>query len=166
MKSKGLVNIFINDNSNLLKQIEKFGNRNTLIIFDDMLNTSNMKQIAELYSVQIRHRNLNSIFLTQKLFINDDFFRQISQNSDYFVVFKNPRNSTDIRTLSSQMSGSNELLQIYEAATQAPYSYLFINLTQECIPHVRFLSALFKNDYVVETFISSECPISEYEGNL
>ncbi len=125
-----------------------------------------MRQIAELYSVQIRHRHLNSIFLTQKLFVNDEYFRQISQNSDYFVLFKNPRNSRDIRTLSSQMSGNNELLQIYEAATKAPYSYLFINLTQECLPHVKFLSSLFKNKFVVETFIPSDCSIREYEGDL
>jgi hypothetical protein len=166
MKEKGLVNIFIKDNSDLLDQIKRHANINSLIIFDDMINTSNMKQIAELYTVQIRHRNLNAIFLSQKLFISDDFFRQISQNSDYFVVFKNPRNSTDIRTLSSQMTGNNQLLQIYEAATKEPYSYLFINLTQECIKHVKFLSALFKIDFVVQTYVSSDCPINDYEGEL
>jgi len=166
MKSKGLVDLFIKDNSELISQVKKHGTKNSLIIFDDMINTSNMRQIAELYTVQIRHRNLNAIFLTQKLFINDEFFRQISQNSDYFVVFKNPRNSTDIKTLSSQMSGGDEVEQIYEMATKKPYSYLFINLTQECLPHVKFLGAIFKNNSVVETYISNECSVINYEGEI
>ena len=82
------------------------------------------------------------------MFVNCEHFRQISQNCDYFAIFKNPRNSSEIRTLAQQMTPGNLILvQIYMEATKMPFSYLFINLTQECDPRVKYLSNLF-NEFV------------------
>ena len=75
------------------------------------------------------------VFLTQRMFVNDESFRKISQNYYYFCIFKNPRNSSKIRTLAQQMTPGNMILvQIYMEATKGPHSYLFINLTQFLIP--------------------------------
>ena len=162
MKKEGVVDMFIKENDDILDEIKTNTCSNILVIFDDMLNSDHLKSIAELYTVQIRHCNLNAIFLTQKLFVNNEYFRQISGNSDYFVLFKNPRNTTDIRVLSGQMTpGSNELVQIYNKATEKPYSYLFVNLTQSCPHHLRFLSCLFKDNYIVNVYITSDCSIDE-----
>ena len=94
------------------------------------------------------------VFITQKMFVNCEYFRQISQNCDYFAIFKNPRNSSEIRTLAQQMTPGNLILfQIYMEATKMPFSYLFINLTQECDPRVKYHSDLcnqFINVYVVD----------------
>ena len=93
------------------------------------------------------------IFLSQRMFVNNEYFRQISQNSDYFCVFKNPRNSSEIRTLAQQLTpGSLELVSIYQQATKEPFSYLFINLTQECDEDIKFLSDLFASDHCVKVF--------------
>ena len=92
--------------------------------------------------------NIYFVFLTQRMFVNDESFRQISPNCDYFCIFKNPRNSSEIRTLAQQMTPGNMILvQIYMEATKGPFSYLFINLTQECDPKMKYLSDLFE-DYV------------------
>ena len=83
-------------------------------------------------------------FLGQRMFVNDEYFRQISQNCDYFCLFKNPRNSSEIRTLAQQMTpGNMVLVDIYQDATERPFTYLFINLTQECNAEVKCLSNLF-----------------------
>ena len=37
------------------------------------------------------------------------------------------------------------LVQIYMDATRGPFSYLFINLTQECDPNVKFISDIFND---------------------
>ena len=96
------------------------------------------------------------IFLTQRMFVNDKYFRQISQNCDYFFIFKNPRNSSEIQTLAQQITpGSLHLIKIYIEATRDPFSYLFINLTQECQPEVKFLSQLFNKDHTVKSFVES-----------
>ena len=67
----------------------------TLIIFDDLIGSSSLKEIANLFTVDARHMNMSLVFLTQRMFVNDESFRQISQNCDYFVLFKNPRNSSE-----------------------------------------------------------------------
>merc|ERR1711888_212236 len=55
-----------------------------------------------------------------------------------------PRNSSEIRALAQQMTPGNLILVgIYLEATKGPFSYLFINLTQECSPSVKYLSNLF-----------------------
>ena len=83
------------------------------------------------------------------MFVNDESFRQISQNCDYFCIFKNPRNSSEIRALAQQIPPGNMILvQIYMDATKTPFSYLFINLTQECDANVKFISDIF-NDLCV-----------------
>ena len=98
--------------------------------------------------------NISMAFLSQKMFVNCEHFRQISQNCDYFAIFKNPRNSSEIRTLAQQMTPGNLILvQIYMEATKMPFSYIFINLTQECDPRVKYLSDLFNqfiNVYLVD----------------
>ena len=41
--------------------------------------------------------------------------------------------------------GNLILVQIYMEATNGPFSYVFINPTQECDPWVKFLSDIFYN---------------------
>ena len=107
--------------------------------------------------------NVSLVFLTQRMFVNDESFRQISQNCDYFVLFKNPRNSSEIRSLAQQITPGNLILvDIYIEATKSPFSYLFINLTQECHPHVKYLSNLFNG---IQTYIPIEKTFRKIRGN-
>ena len=83
-----------------------------------MIGSSSPKSIANLFTVDARHMILSMVFLTQKMFVNDESFRQISQNCGYFAIFKNPRNSSEIRALAQQMTPGNMILvQIYMDAT-------------------------------------------------
>ena len=148
---------FIEDNDMIIEQIKDF-NVPALVIFDDMLNSENLKAVAQLFTVFGRHLNLCLAFLTQRLFNNNEFFRQISQNSDYITVFKNPRNSREIRTLASQITPKTlELLTIYQKATKDPYSYVLINLTQEGLPQLKYISNVFAKNHVVNVYVSTSC---------
>ena len=70
-----------------------------------------------MFTVDARHMNMSIVFLTQKMFVNCNHFRHISQNCDYFCIFKNPRNSSEIRALAQQMTPGNLILvQIYMGA--------------------------------------------------
>lgn len=148
--------IFLIDNENIIDQVKQLNS--AFVIFDDMLNSSNLKAVAELYTVHGRHLNLSLAFLSQKLFLNNDYFRQISQNSDYICVFKNPRNSSEIRSLAMQITPQTlDLLDIYKKATILPFSYLLINLTQECIPQLKYLSNIFNETHITSVFVLSNC---------
>ena len=141
----GMVNVFIKDNSSILEQIKTHATGELVfIIFDDMLNSNSLPDIAHLFTVDGRHMNLSMAFLTQIMFVNNEHFRQISQNCDYFCLFKNPRNSVEVRTLAQQLTpGRLDLIQIYNQATEAPFSYLFINLTQNCPPEVKYIYLIY-----------------------
>ena len=154
---KSLVHVFMEDDDHIVEKIKQYANGiPILVVFDDMLNSKSLSNLAPLFTVDGRHMNMSLVFLTQRMFVNDEYFRQISQNCDYFFIFKNPRNSSEIRTLAQQVTpGSLHLIKMYIEATKDPFSYLFINLTQECQPKVKFLSQLFDKDHVVKSFVES-----------
>ena len=103
--------------------------KSILVVFDDMINSKSLSTLAALFTVDGRHMNMSLMFLTQRMFVNDEYFRQISQNCDYFVVFKNPRNSSEIRTLAQQITpGSLHLINIYIEATKDPILQKNVNL--------------------------------------
>ena len=151
---KSLVHVFLEDCESIVGKIqERATGESMLVIFDDMINSKSLVDIATLFTVDGRHMNMSMVFLTQRMFVNNEHFRQISQNCDYFAIFKNPRNSSEIRTLAQQLTpGSLDLITIYMEATKDPFSYLFINLTQECPPQVKYLSKLFDNDSSLRVF--------------
>ena len=121
-----------------------------------MINSKSLASIANLFTVDGRHMNMSMVFLTQRMFVNDEYFRQISQNCDYFFLFKNPRNSAEIRTLAQQVTpGTLHLIKIFIEATKDPFSYLCVNLTQECQPEVKYLAQLFDKDHSVKCFVES-----------
>ena len=149
------VDIFLKEEEYSIDKIKSYATGHPiLVIFDDMINSNSLSNIAPLFTVDGRHLKMSLIFLSQRAFVNDEYFRQISQNCDYFVLFKNPRNSSEIRTLAQQMTpGTLHLIDIYITATKEPFSYLFINLTQEAHPHTKFLSNLFQKDGIVNAFV-------------
>ena len=152
-----VVHIFLEDQKNIVDKIKEYATgAPILIVFDDMINSSSLSELAPLFTVDARHMNMSLVFLTQRMFVNDEYFRQISQNCDYFIIFKNPRNSSEIRTLAQQITpGSLHLINMYIEATKEPFSYLFINLTQECPPEVKYLSQFFMRENCVKCFVES-----------
>ena len=148
---------FIEDNEMILDQVKDIESP-ALIIFDDMLNSPNLKAIAQLFTVHGRHMNLCLAFLSQRLFNKNEYFRQISQNSDYMCIFKNPRNSMDVRNMAMQITPKTlDLLHIYTQATKKPYSYIFIDLTQECIPQFRYRSGIFDDEHLFRIYVLNNC---------
>ena len=148
---KSIVHGFIEDNENIIQQIKEIAlGQRIFVIFDDLINSKSLVDIATLFTVDGRHMNMSMAFLTQRMFVNNEHFRQISQNCDYFCIFKNPRNSSEIRTLAQQLTpGSLDLIEIYKEATKSPFSYLLINLTQECDPNVKYISHVFDENHSV-----------------
>ena len=152
---RNIVTVFVQEQDDLIAAIkEKVSEQYSLIVFDDLINSKSLKDIAELFVVDGRHMNLSLVFLSQRMFVNDEYFRQISGNCDYFCVFKNPRKVNEIRELAKQLTpGSLELWNIYAMATKEPYSYLFINLTQECPESLKYTSHLFDYDHYIKIYL-------------
>ena len=86
---KHLLHVFLEDDVNIVDKIKQYASgMPILVIFDDMLHSGSLSNIAPLFTMNGRHMNMSLVFLTQRMFVNDEYFRQISQNCDYFLFLK------------------------------------------------------------------------------
>ena len=159
MKRQGLVDIFLHGGHDLEERLKRAHvtspRRPTLIIFDDMMmEKSTLPYIAKLFAIG-RHSKLSLIFITQKIFIDDDSLRIIRENSDYYVLMKNPTNVRSVSQLVGRLNPNPSLVSniFLNATHNKPYSYLFCNVTQGASPQTQYLSELFERDHIVTSYV-------------
>ena len=102
-----------------------------LIVIDDLMSeASNDKRICDLFTKGSHHRNLSVICLVQNLYYQGKESRTMSLNSQYLVLFNNPRDQQQIVVLARQMypGQSEKFLSTYRMATSKPFGYLLIDL--------------------------------------
>ena len=118
---------YINGITSDLESIFDMNVTNLLVIDDLMEEASKDKEIQNLFT-RGRHLNLSVIFLTQNLFHKQQ--RVISLNSDYMVIFKNPRDKSQFSNLARQVMPRNRtfLENAFEDAVKNPFGYLFLDL--------------------------------------
>lgn len=128
---------------------ENIASKNCTMVIDDMALECT-PDTAQIFSVESHHRDLNVILLCQNLFTKprgagNNAFREISLNSKYQVIFKNPRDKSSIVHFARQFEPGRgkDLAMIYAQATKKPYSYLFIDYHQLTPEKDRILSNIF-----------------------
>ena len=95
-----------------------------------MSEASNDKRICDLFTKGTHHHNLSVICLVQNLYYQGKESRTMSLNSQYLVLFNNPRDQQQVMVLARQMypGQSEKFLSSYKMATSKPYGYLAIDL--------------------------------------
>ena len=100
-------------------------------MIDDLTSeASNDKRICDLFTKGSHHRNLSVICLVQNLYYQGKESRTMSLNSQYLVLFNNPRDQQQVMVLARQMypGQSEKFLSSYKMATSNFYGYLAIDL--------------------------------------
>ena len=99
--------------------------RNLVVIDDLMHELSNDQRMTNLFTKGCHHRNLSVIFILQNIFHRGKELRDMSLNSHYLVVFKSPRDSSQVNHLARQMfPGHVKYMQeAFEDVTKRPYGY-------------------------------------------
>ena len=77
-----------------------------LVIIDDLMSETDEK-ITSLFTKKSHHRNISVIYIVQNVFNKGKENRTISLNSHYIVLFKNPRDASQITHLAKQMYPGN-----------------------------------------------------------
>ena len=105
-------------------------------------------QITKLFTQGSHHRNLSVIYIVQNLFHQSKESRTISLNCHYIVLFKNPRDRSQIVHLAKQMypGQTKFMVEAYADATSLPHSYLFIDLKPHCPEEHRLRSCIFPGE--------------------
>ena len=135
-------------------------NSKTLIVLDDnMYQVTNDLLISDLFTKLSHHLNITVILLVQNLFPKSKFMRDISMNSTYLVLMSNPREKLQIKTLSTQIDGSDFILNAFiDATSNIPFGYLFLDFEQNTPDEIRVRSYIFPNEkQIVYIKISKVC---------
>ena len=83
-----------------------------------------------LFTRGCHHRNVSVIFILQNIFHRGKELRDVSLNSHYLVLFKSPRDSSQINHLAKQMFPSHVkyMQESFQDATSRPDGYLLCDL--------------------------------------
>ena len=130
---------------NLLTRLEQTSDRGRLCIFDDVMNEASCNAtISKLFTRGRSHLGCSLVLMLQNIFPKGTQSRTISINTQYQVLFRDPRDSLQISILARQLCprNSKDFLEIYKRATQRPYGYLFCCFTQSC-PDESVISPMF-----------------------
>ncbi len=122
-----------------------------LVILDDLMQECvDNKLILDLFTVHSHHKNISPIFLTQNLYCKGKHSRSLSLNTHYLVLFKNPRDRTQIRTLGCQIYPEKfkAFLEAFNIASDKPYGNLIVDLKQNTPDEIRLRSVEPYTDYV------------------
>ena len=150
-KNEGLVQQWVNE----LPSCESIRDRVTLfkdrggsiVVIDDFASQLN-KDIIVIFSVLSHHLNVTVLLLTQNLFSKNPVFREISLNSTYIILFKNPRDASQITSYAKQFSPGkiNYIIDSFREATKRPYSYLLFDHHQSTPDTIRVRSRFLPHE--------------------
>jgi len=123
------------------------GIKRTLVVIDDLMNETN-RTVTNLFTKGSHHRNLSVIYIVQNLFNQNKEHRTISLNSHYLVVFKSPRDNSQIIHLAKQAYPARPkvLQEAFLDATSKPYGYLLLDFKQQTDENYRLRTQIFPNE--------------------
>lgn len=128
----------------------------SVIIIDDFAERLT-KDTVEIFSVLAHHTNTVVILLAQNIFSKNKAFRDISLGSTYVVLFRNPRDGSQISRFASQIApgkvNSNAVVAAFREATKSPYKYLLFDLHQETDDRIRLRTNVLPDEWPVKTFV-------------
>ena len=111
-----------------------------LLVFDDMMGSGDA--IVDWFTRKAHHRNTSVVYITQNVFDRGAHHRTISLNSHYMVLFKNPRDKSQVDVLSRQLKLPC-MNYAYQDATGRPHGYLVVDMTPTTPDHLRLRTDVF-----------------------
>ena len=114
-------------------------NRSRWLIIDDLMEeVGSNKDTAAVYTKYSHHMNISVFMIVQNLFFGG---RTVSINSQYFFLFKNPRDATGVKTLFTQMYPGrwHHAMEAYEDATKEAHGFLMVDLHQKTPNNTRLV---------------------------
>ena len=116
---------------------------NSLVILDDMMDdVVGDSKMMKVFTERSHHQNISVIFMTQNIFHPGRKARTISLNTQYMVLFENPRDRQQIKTLARQMypGETSNFMDKFKKATSKPYGKLILDLRPNILEKDRFIT--------------------------
>jgi len=121
------------------------------VILDDLLNDVYSKQVCKLLKKSSHHRNICVILITQNLFHQGRFCRDISLTAKYLVLLKDVRDKNQFMFLARQVypENRNSLFKASLDATRRSHGFLLLDLSQDSNDRLRFRTDIFPTEQTI-----------------
>ena len=118
----------------------------TLLVIDDLQNEAG-KAVCDWFTKNSHHYRTSVIYLVQNIFLKSPEHRTASLNAHYIVLFKNPRDSTQILHLAKQFAPNNPkyVVDAFRQATEKPHGYLMLDFKQDTDELLRLRNSVCTN---------------------
>lgn len=103
-----------------------------ILVLDDLMSVAEHdKSTLDLFTKHSHHMNISVFFLVQNLFSGGKYFRTISLQAHYIILFRNRRDENSIYTFSRQLFPTNTafFMDAYRKATKDKYQYILVDIS-------------------------------------
>jgi hypothetical protein len=137
------------------EEFKNEGGRPALIILDDLFTEVHSKQVWTLFTKGLHHRNISVLLITQNLFLQGTYCRDISLNTKYLVLFKNSRDKQPFTHLARQVYSENSksLYEAYLDATDNAQGYVVLEFAQHTDDKLRYQTRIFPDEHPIILFV-------------
>ena len=144
----GTVKFFDSISKEIYEQVESEGKNSLIVIEDLMQETSGMSGVGKLFTKGRSHLDCNIILLWLNVFPNGSEARTLSINTHHMVLFKNPRDKSQVRYFAQHVAPGKvkQFLDVFADATSKKYGYLHCDFTQDTPDKLRFRTNIFPRE--------------------
>ena len=130
-----------------LDVLQKYKQPKVLIIDDLMMEQS--KQLTQHFISGSHHTQTTTIYISHRVYLNDENYRLLSNNCSYMILLKSKRNRAEVGRLAKQVLGedSSRLMEAYKYIMSKEYGSVLLSLHNK-VPEELIVTA----DWM------SECP--------
>ena len=139
----------------------------SIIVLDDLMcELANSKTLEELFVEGSHHCNASVIYLVQNIFQRSSKHRTASINAHYLILFKMPRDYSQVRHLGQEMYLRDRRFfeEVYRDATEKAYGYLVVDCRTNTEEVYRLRTEIFP-DEAQFVYTRPEVYISDEQGN-
>ena len=123
------------------------GTTKTLMVIDDLMSETD-DSVTKIFTKISHHRSVSVLYLSQNLFFSGKQNSTINLTTHYMVLFRNPRDASQISVSGKQMypNKSKLLVEAFRDATSTPYGYLLIDMLLDLEDEFRLRTGIFPGD--------------------
>ena len=125
-----------------------------IVILDDLMADSvNNETVMSIFTERSHHQNISVILLLQNLFHQGKQSRSINTNAQFLVLFKNPRDRLQIKTLAMQMFPEKwrKFLETFEHETNKPRGKVILDFSSSTSDENRIVKSCNLQDIIQNT---------------
>jgi hypothetical protein len=113
------------------------------------------KQVCTLFTKGSHHRNISVLLITQNLFHQGTYCRDISLNTKYLVLLKNTTDKQQFTHLAGRVYPENNksLYEAYLDAIDKAHGYLVLDSTQDTDDKLRYRTHIFPDEHPVIFYV-------------